>query len=92
MAAVVRLDQTLNWAKRRNLPPVRQRNRKSRSREYLTADEIERMILATRQVGGRVASRENGTGFSSQTGRNGGEQLRGLRTAPLRERLSVLSP
>ena len=58
MASVVRLDQTLNWAKRQNLPPVRQRNHATRSREYLTADEVERMILATRQVGGRVASRD----------------------------------
>jgi len=58
MAEVIRLDQTLNWAKRRNLPPLRQRNQASRTREYLTPDEVERMILATRQVGGRVASRD----------------------------------
>jgi integrase len=57
MAATIRLDQTPNWAKRRNLPPVRQRNLTSRTREYLTPDEVERMILATRQVGGRVADR-----------------------------------
>jgi integrase len=58
MAAVIRLDQTLKWAKQRNLPPVRQRNQASRSREYLTPDEVERMILATRQAGGRVACRD----------------------------------
>jgi hypothetical protein len=58
MAAVIRLDQTLKWAKRRNLPPPRQRNQTSRSREYLTPDEVERMILATRQMSGRVASRD----------------------------------
>jgi integrase len=58
MAAVIRLDQTLNWAKRRSEPPVRQRNQASRSREYLTLDEVERMILATRHVGGRVADRD----------------------------------
>jgi hypothetical protein len=54
MAAVVPLTQTPNWAKRRNLPPVRQRNQTSRTREYLTPDEVERMILAARQVGGRI--------------------------------------
>jgi integrase len=58
MAAVIRLDQTLNWAKRPNRPPVRQRNDVSRSREYLTSDEVERMILAIRQVGGRMAFRD----------------------------------
>ena len=58
MVAVIRLDQTPNWAKQRNRPPERQRNNASRSREYLTSDEVERMILATRQVGGRVAFRD----------------------------------
>jgi len=58
MAAVVRLDQTPKWAKRRNLPPVRQRNHTSRSREHLTPDEVERMILAARQAGGRMACRD----------------------------------
>jgi type 1 fimbriae regulatory protein FimE len=58
MAAIIRLGQTPNWAKRRNLPPVRQRNQTSRSREYLTSDETERMIVATRKVGGRVADRD----------------------------------
>jgi hypothetical protein len=37
---------------------LRQLNQTSRAREYLTADEVERMILAARQVGGRVASRD----------------------------------
>jgi integrase len=58
MAALIRLDQTLKWAKRLNLPPIRRRNQTSRSREYLTRDEVERMILATRQVGGRMAYRD----------------------------------
>jgi integrase len=58
MAAVIQLDQTLKWAKRGNPPPVRQRNRTSRSREYLTPDEVERTILAVRQVGGRMAARD----------------------------------
>jgi type 1 fimbriae regulatory protein FimE len=45
-----------NWSKRRDPPLLRQLNQTSRAREYLTADEVERMILAARQVGGRVAS------------------------------------
>jgi hypothetical protein len=64
MATVIPLAQTLNWAKRRNLPPVRQRNRTSRSREHLTPDEVERMILAARQAGGRSAA-------EAETGRHG---------------------
>jgi integrase len=58
MATVIPLPQTLNWAKQPNLPPVRQRNQTCRAREYLTPDEVERMILAVRQVGGRVADRD----------------------------------
>ena len=58
MAAIIRLDQTPKWVKRRNLPPVRQRNQASRSREHLTPDEVERMILAARQAGGRMAYRD----------------------------------
>jgi type 1 fimbriae regulatory protein FimB/type 1 fimbriae regulatory protein FimE len=58
MAATIRLDQTPKWAKRRNLPPVRKRNQASRTREHLTPDEVERMILAARQAGGRMAYRD----------------------------------
>jgi integrase len=38
--------------------PVRQRNQTSRSREHLTPDEVERMIVAARQAGGRMAYRD----------------------------------
>jgi type 1 fimbriae regulatory protein FimB/type 1 fimbriae regulatory protein FimE len=58
MAAIIPLHQTSKWAKRQNQPPIRQRNQESRSREYLTPDEVERMIVATRQAGGRLADRD----------------------------------
>ena len=44
MAAIIPLHQTSKWAKRDNLPPTRQRNQMSRAREYLTADEVERIV------------------------------------------------
>jgi integrase len=58
MAAVVQLAQTSKWAKRDNLPPVRQPNKASRTREFLTPDEVERMIGAARRAGGRLAERD----------------------------------
>ena len=58
MAAVIPLVQTPKWAKRDNLPPARQANRASRTREHLTPDEVERMIVAARRAGGRLASRD----------------------------------
>src|SRR5205823_14588710 len=58
MAAVIRLPQTSKWAKRENLPPVRQPNQASRTREYLTPDEVERMIVAARRIDGRLAERD----------------------------------
>jgi integrase len=57
MAAVIQLPQR-SFRANHNNPPVRQRNRASRTREYLTADEIERMITAVRQGGGRFAERD----------------------------------
>ena len=58
MAAVIELRQTSFWAKRKKQPPVRQPNDASRSREYLTADEVERMIAAARRAGGRLTERD----------------------------------
>jgi len=58
MAAIIALHQTSKWAKRDNQPPVRQCNKHSRTREYLTADEVERMITAARRVDGRLAERD----------------------------------
>lgn len=58
MATVIHLPQTSKWAKQRNLPPIRQRNQASRTREYLTADEVERMMVAARHTGGRLAERD----------------------------------
>jgi hypothetical protein len=52
MAAVIQLPQSPFWAKRENLPPARQPNQASRTPEYLTRDEVERMITAARQAGG----------------------------------------
>jgi integrase len=58
MAAVIKLPQTSNWAKCDSQPPTRQRNLASRTRENLTADEVERMIVAARHTGGRLAERD----------------------------------
>jgi integrase len=58
MAAVIQLPQTSKWAKRGNLPPTRQPNQASRTREYLTPDEVERMIVAARRIDGRLAARD----------------------------------
>jgi len=58
MAAIIPLHQTSKWAKQQNLPPTRQRNKASRTREYLTPDEVERIILAARHAGGRLADRD----------------------------------
>jgi integrase len=58
MAAVISLPQTSKWAKQDNLPPIRQRNQASRTREYLTPDEVKRMVVAARRAGGRLAERD----------------------------------
>jgi integrase len=58
MAAIIPLRQTSKWAKQPNQPPTRQRNEANRTREYLTPDEVERMIIAARQSGGRLAARD----------------------------------
>ena len=58
MAAIIPLRQSPFWAKRENLPPTRQPNQASRTREYLTPDEVERMITAARHAGGRLAERD----------------------------------
>jgi integrase len=58
MGAVIQLPQSPFSAKRKRKPPTRQRNDASRSREYLTPDEVERMIAAARHIGGRLAERD----------------------------------
>jgi type 1 fimbriae regulatory protein FimB/type 1 fimbriae regulatory protein FimE len=58
MAAVIPLHQTSKWAMRENLPPIRQPNQVSRTREYLTPDEVERMMTGAHRAGGRVAERD----------------------------------
>jgi integrase len=58
MAAAIQLPQTSKWAKREKLPPVRQPNQATRTREYLTPDEVERMMTARRRAGGRLDERE----------------------------------
>jgi integrase len=47
-----------NGQKRDNQPPVRQPNQARRTREYLTADEVEQMITAARRGDRRVAERD----------------------------------
>jgi integrase len=61
MAAVVALSPAPFWAKSgKQAPPRRLKNanKLARAREYLTPDEIERMISATRSSGGRLAGRD----------------------------------
>lgn len=58
MATIISLPQTSKWAKQDKLPPIRQRNQASRTREYLTPDEVDRMTIAARQTGGRLAERD----------------------------------
>jgi type 1 fimbriae regulatory protein FimB/type 1 fimbriae regulatory protein FimE len=58
MAAIIPLPQASNWAKHDSQPPVRQPNQASRTREYLTPDEVERMITAARRADGRLAERD----------------------------------
>jgi hypothetical protein len=53
MGAVIQLPQSSFWAKRENQPPTRQRNDARRTREYLTPDEVERIIVAVRRTDGR---------------------------------------
>jgi integrase len=57
MDAMIPLRQSPFWAKRENQPPVRQPNQASRTREYLTPDEVESMITAARRAG-RLAGRD----------------------------------
>jgi integrase len=59
MAAIIPLRQTSKWAKRENQPPTRKRNQASRTREYLTPDEVERIVVAARHAGGRLADRDS---------------------------------
>lgn len=40
-------------------PPTRQPNKASRVREYLTPAEVEKMIVAARKIGGRMALRDS---------------------------------
>jgi integrase len=58
LATIIRLAQTPFSAKRSKSPPPRHLNSASRTREHLTPDEVERMIAAARQAGGRVAERD----------------------------------
>ena len=49
---------TADLRKRLTSPPRRQPNRVSRTREHLTPDEVERLMTAARQAGGRLAERD----------------------------------
>jgi type 1 fimbriae regulatory protein FimE len=57
MATVIPRSQTSFSAKRLKSPPPRQQNKAVRTREHLTPEEVERLIIAVRQTGGRVAER-----------------------------------
>jgi integrase len=56
MAAVIEFPKTS--IERDNQPPIRRPNQASRAREYLTPDEVERMIAAARRASGRLAERD----------------------------------
>ena len=43
---MIQLPQSPFWAKRKKQPPVSQPNNSSRSHEYLTLGEVERMTIA----------------------------------------------
>jgi len=58
LAAIIQLPQQSFSAKRAKVPPPRQPNRASRTREHLTPDEVERLITAARQADGRLAERD----------------------------------
>jgi type 1 fimbriae regulatory protein FimB/type 1 fimbriae regulatory protein FimE len=58
MAATATVIEFPKLAKLNNLPPTRRPNQASRTREYLTPDEVERMITAARDAGGRLAERD----------------------------------
>ena len=58
MAAVIPRSQTTFSAKRLKSPPPRQQNKAVRTREHLTPEEVEHLIIAVRQAGGRVAERD----------------------------------
>jgi type 1 fimbriae regulatory protein FimB/type 1 fimbriae regulatory protein FimE len=58
MAAVIEFRQTSFSAKRSKSPPPRQENKAVRGREHLSPDEVERLIIAARQAGGRVSERD----------------------------------
>jgi integrase len=58
MAAVIPRSRTSFSAKRLKSPPPRRQNKAIRTREYLTPEEVARLIIAVRQTGGRVAERD----------------------------------
>jgi type 1 fimbriae regulatory protein FimB/type 1 fimbriae regulatory protein FimE len=58
LAAVIALPQQSFSVKRLKSPPVRQPNQATRTREHLTPDEVERLMTAAHQAGGRLAERD----------------------------------
>jgi integrase len=58
LAAIIKLPQSPFSAKRPKSPPPRQPNQARRTREHLTPDEVERLLVAARQAGGRLAERD----------------------------------
>src|SRR5262249_23793894 len=58
MVTVIPLSQSPFPTKAEKPPPPRQSNQASRRHEHLTPDEVERMIAAAHQAGGRVAERD----------------------------------
>jgi type 1 fimbriae regulatory protein FimB/type 1 fimbriae regulatory protein FimE len=57
-AAVIAFPQQPISARCTNQPPVKQPNKVSRVREYLTPAEVEKLINAARRSGGRMANRD----------------------------------
>jgi type 1 fimbriae regulatory protein FimE len=58
MAAVIPRSQTSSSATHLKSRLPRQQNQAVRTREHLTPEEVERLIIAARQTGGRVAERD----------------------------------
>jgi integrase len=57
MAVIIPLSQPPNWAKREQRPPVKP-HKDPLFRDYLTKQEVEEMIVATKKANGRTADRD----------------------------------
>jgi type 1 fimbriae regulatory protein FimE len=57
LTVIVPLAQPSNWAKREHRPPLKP-HKDPLSRDFLTKDEVEAMIVAAKKANGRTADRD----------------------------------